>query len=199
MRQPARFREYVTRLTTRAEMLLYYGLFAVLLVFTMPYLMESFAPTGDTLDVSWRWMLGYGLQHHLQWGQSILFTYGPLGFLASPYFYQDHMLWSVAALIRMASWIIFGFSFALILSRIQPETKTFIRFSLPLVIAWLIGADLIDLATQSAFIGILLLMLALGDKRTNIVTISLLSGGILLAFGSLIKSTSLIISFFISS
>jgi hypothetical protein len=197
MWQPNQFKEYIPRQTTRAETLFYYGIFAILLAFTMPWLMESFAPTGDTLDVSWAWMLGYGLQHHLQWGQSILFTYGPLGSLAKPYFYPDHMLWGMAALIRMASWITFGLGFALILSRIQPETKVFPRFALPVVIAWLIGAALVDLATQFAFIGILLLILALGDKSKKIATISLLVAGILLAFGSLVKSTSLIIAFFI--
>ncbi|MDA8154307.1 MAG: hypothetical protein M0003_16615, partial [Acidithiobacillus sp.] len=142
-------------------------------------------------------MLGYGLQHHLQWGQSILFTYGPLGFLANPYFYSDHMLWGMAALARMASWIIFGLGFVLILSRLRPESKIFPRFALPVVIAWLVGASLVDLATQSAFIGILLLVLALGDKDKKVVIISLLTVGILLALGSLIKSTSLIIAIFI--
>ena len=197
MWQPNQFKEYIPRQTTRAEMLFNYGIFAILLAFTMPWLMDSFSPTGDTLDVSWAWMLGYGLQHHLQWGQSILFTYGPLGFLTNPYFYPDHMLWGMAVLARMASWIIFGLGFALILSHFQSETKTFARFALPVVIAWLVGASLVDLATQSAFIGILLLVLALGDKNKKIVIISLLTAGILLAFGSLIKSTSLIIAILI--
>jgi len=197
MWQPTQFKEYVPRQKMRAETLFYYGIFAILLAFTMPWLMESFSPTGDTLDVSWAWMLGYGLQHHLQWGQSILFTYGPLGFLANPYFYSDHMLWGMAALARMASWIIFGLGFVLILSRLRPESKIFPRFALPVVIAWLVGASLVDLATQSAFIGILLLVLALGDKDKKVVIISLLTVGILLALGSLIKSTSLIIAIFI--
>jgi len=197
MWQPTQFKEYIPRQTTRSETLFYYGIFAILLAFTMPLLMESIAPTGDTLDGSWAWMLGYGLQQHLQWGKSIVFTYGPLGFLANPYFYPDHMLWGMAAIIRMASWITFGFGFALILSRIQPETKVFPRFALPVAIAWLIGAALVDLATQFAFIGILLLILSLGDKSKKITTISLLVAGIILAFGSLVKSTALIIAFFI--
>ena len=197
MWQPNQFKDYMPRQTTLAKTLFYYGIFAILLAFTMPWLMESFSPTGDTLDVSWAWMLGYGLQHHLQWGQSILFTYGPLGFLANPYFYSDHMLWGMAALARMASWIIFGLGFVLILSRLRPESKIFPRFALPVVIAWLVGASLVDLATQSAFIGILLLVLALGDKDKKVVIISLLTVGILLALGSLIKSTSLIIAIFI--
>ena len=123
MWQPAQFKKYVAHQQKRADTLLYYSIFAILLAFSMPWLMESFAPTGDTLDGSWVWMLGYSLQHHLQWGQSILFTYGPLGFLAYPYFYPDHMLWGMAALIRMVSWITFGLGFALILSNIQPEKK----------------------------------------------------------------------------
>ena len=194
MWNPHKFKEYITRQTTHAKMLFYYGIFAILLVFTTPWLMEPFSPTGDTLDPSWAWMLAYGLQHHLQWGKSIFFTYGPLGFLANTYFYPDHALWGMAALVRMASWIIFGLGFALILSRLQSETKTFVRFALPVVISWLVGASLMDLATQFAFIGILLLVLALGDKNKTIIIMSLLTAGILLAFGSLIKSTSLIIA-----
>ncbi|AEM49090.1 hypothetical protein Acife_3017 [Acidithiobacillus ferrivorans SS3] len=197
MWQPNQFKEYIPRQTTRAETLFYYGIFAILLAFTMPWLKESFAPTGDTLDVSWAWMLGYGLQHHLQWGKSILFTYGPLGFLASPYFYSDHILWAMAALVRLTSWITFGLGFAMILNRLRPAIRIFPRFALPVVIAWLIGASLVDLATQAAFIGILLLVLALGDKSKKLATISLLVAGIILAFGSLVKSTSLIIAFFI--
>lgn len=197
MWQPTQFKEYRPSKTIRAELMFYYGIFATLLVFTMPWLKESFSPTGDPLDVSWAWMLGYGLQHHLQWGQSILFTYGPLGFLANPFFYSDHMLWGMAALVRMISWVTFGLGFVLILSRLRSESKIFPRFALPVVIAWLVGASLVDLATQSAFVGILLLMLALGDKNKKISSISLLIAGILLAFGSLIKSTSLIIAFFI--
>ena len=60
--------EYTTP-DARAKTLFYYGIFAILLFFTMHWLVLSFSPTGDTLDVSWMWMLGYGLQHHLQWGQ----------------------------------------------------------------------------------------------------------------------------------
>ena len=197
MWKPHQFKEYAPRVTKRSGIIFTFGIFIVLLLSTMPWLMESFAPTGDTLDVSWAWMLGYGLLHHLQWGRSILFTYGPLGFLANPYFYSDHLLWGMAALVRLASWITFGLGFALILSRVLPEKKAFPRIALPVVIAWLFGASLLDLATQSAFIAILLLIFALDGNSKRMTIISLLIAGILLAFGSLIKSTSLIIAFLV--
>lgn len=195
MREPHQFKEYAPQSTKQSRTIFEFCIFIVLLLSTMPVLTASFAPTGDTLDVSWAWMLGYGLLHHLQWGRSILFTYGPLGFLANPYFYSDHLLWGMAALARLASWIAFGLGFALILSRVLPKKKIFPRFALPVVIAWLFGASSVDLATQSAFIAILLLIFALDGKSNRMTIISLVIAGILLGFGSLIKSTSLIIAF----
>jgi hypothetical protein len=195
MWEPNQFKELTAREATRTWTILLFSIFFVLLIYTMPWLMDSFAPTGDTLDVSWAWMLGYGLQHHLQWGKSILFTYGPFGFLANPFFYSDHLLWGIAALVQSTIWIIFGLGFVWILSCSLPETKTFSRFVLPVAVAWLIGASLVDLATRSTFIGILLLIFAIDGKRKKISVVFLLTAGICLAFGSLIKSTSLIMAF----
>lgn len=46
-------------------------------------------PRGEEVDtaadVSWSAVLGYAHQHGLQYGQDIVFTYGPLGFLATPF------------------------------------------------------------------------------------------------------------------
>ena len=60
-----------------------------LIFLTIPYLVNTFAPTTDTLDTSWVWLLGYAFSNGLQWGKSMIFTYGPLGFLDNIYFYKN--------------------------------------------------------------------------------------------------------------
>jgi hypothetical protein len=52
----------------------------LLILTTIPPLVMMFAPTSDTLDTSWAWVLGYAFSNNLQWGKQIIFTYGPLGF-----------------------------------------------------------------------------------------------------------------------
>src|SRR5262249_5977518 len=42
----------------------------------------------DTADASWCAVLEYAHQHGLQFGTDIVFTYGPLGFLATPYLFS---------------------------------------------------------------------------------------------------------------
>lgn len=48
----------------------------------------------------WEAVLSFAVSHHLQWGRDIVFTYGPLGFLTSDYYWGDHfwpiLLWSFA-------------------------------------------------------------------------------------------------------
>lgn len=84
------------------------AIYVLLLIATIPWLSQSFAPTSDTLDTSWVWALGYALSHHMQWGQTFLFTYGPLGFLIQPYFYTDHALWGMAAVATLSTRLVFG-------------------------------------------------------------------------------------------
>ncbi len=172
--------------------LVVFSLLFVLLLLTTPRLVDFFAPTNDILDTSWAWMLGYGFEHHLQWGKSILFTYGPLGFLENPYFYSDHLLWGMAALAQLVSWIACGLAFFLILPRLLPTSRGFSYIVIPAIMAWVVGASLLDLASRLAFVGLLLLVLSLTERGA--VFLSLFFSGFLLALGSLIKSTSLMIA-----
>jgi hypothetical protein len=174
----------------------HFGVFALLLAVTVPVLLESFSSSADPLDASWAWFMGYAFQHHLQWGKAVLFTYGPLGFLANPYFYSDHLLWCISATARLASWLGFGFAFGYILCRLAAKDKPSPRVTITAALAWVLGASFIDLATQAAFIGILLLVLAIAEERLATAIVALILSGALLAFGSLIKSTALIISLF---
>ena len=162
---------------------IHFGVFALMLAVTMPPLVRSFCPTGNKVDTSWEWMLAYSLQHHLQWGETILWTYGPLGFLDRAYFYPDHILWGLAATIQLTSWFIFGLGFAWILRRLAPDDRPAWRTTPPLAIGWVIGTSFLHLAAQSAFLGILLLALAISEESIAIAITALILSGILLASG----------------
>lgn len=182
------------RLSARPATTIHLGVFALMLAATMPRLVRSFSPTRDPLDTSWTWMLGYGLQHHLQWGKSIVFTYGPLGFLTDTYFYSDHFLWGLSATVRLTSWFIFGVGFVGILNRLAANGTPFPRTSLLAAIGWIVGASFLDLSTQSAILGVLLLALAMTDEDGASIRIEWILSGFLLALGALVKSTALIVS-----
>lgn len=187
------FRDKTDQPRTRSAATIHLGIFTLMLAVTMPRLARSFSPTPDPLDTSWTWMLGYGLQHHLQWGKSIVFTYGPLGFLTDTYFYSDHFLWGVSATVRLTSWFIFGLGFVGILGRLAagtPRSKT----TLLAAMGWIVGGSFLGLSTQSAVLGVLLLVLALAEEEGASVRIEWITSGFLLALGALVKSTGLIVS-----
>ena len=175
---------------------IHFGVFAFLLAVTMPRLVRSFCPTTDRIDTSWAWMLGYAVQHHLQWGKSILFTYGPLGFLSRSYFYFDHGLWELTATVRLLTWFALGLGFAAILRRLAPDNRPFLRTTLPIAVGWVVGASFLHLSAQSTFLGVLLLVLAIAEEHRVLAGVSLVLAGALLALGGLIKSTGLIVSLF---
>lgn len=170
--------------------------FVSILILTVPWLQDSFSPTPDTLDTSWQWMLAYGVQHHMQWGKALIFTYGPLGFLAAhPYLFSYHTLWALCAITAILTWVGFGLIYLSTSLAISKNPPLCARKLVIVAFAWLIGGSLIDVSMQSAFIAILLLAYALqrGDSRLTAL-LTVLSGA-LFAFGSLIKSTSLIVTF----
>jgi hypothetical protein len=48
----------------------------------------------DWVPDSWEPVVSYAAAHHLQWGRDIVFTYGPLGFLTSD-FYWGNFFWPI--------------------------------------------------------------------------------------------------------
>jgi hypothetical protein len=48
----------------------------------------------DSVPQSWEAVLSYAAAHHLQWGRDIVFTFGPLGFLTSDY-YWGNFFWPI--------------------------------------------------------------------------------------------------------
>ena len=81
------------------------GLLLAALVFTLPQkpLLE--------LDSSWRQALAYFLHQGLPFGESIIFTYGPLGFLMgntySGLFWEGYIIWQVAFSVIAAAIIVY--------------------------------------------------------------------------------------------
>src|SRR5215469_7324240 len=56
--------------------------FIALVILTVPS-----APPDLGIDASWCAVLNWAHQHGLQFGQDVVFTYGPLGFLVAPYYF----------------------------------------------------------------------------------------------------------------
>jgi hypothetical protein len=72
----------------------------LLVILLAPDLVVS--PKGlANLDISWKWSLDYAAQHHLQWGNDYIFTYGPLGYLDTPMYYGSYRLWLVSVLFTL--------------------------------------------------------------------------------------------------
>jgi hypothetical protein len=191
-----RFRFLTKRRSAELGSSIHFGVFALMLAVTMPRLVRSFSPAWDSLDTSWAWMMGYALQHRLQWGTSIVFTYGPLGFLTHSYYYSDHLLWGVAATARLTSWFAFGLAFACILRRLAPDNRPFTRTPAAVAIGWTVGATFLHLSAQCAILGVLLLVLAIGEEEVAATGVESALAGTLLAVGALIKATALLISLF---
>lgn len=61
----------------------------------------------DSAPQSWEGVLAYAAAHHLQWGQDIIFTFGPLGFLTADYywgyFFWPTVLWAGAFALAVAT------------------------------------------------------------------------------------------------
>jgi hypothetical protein len=127
----------------------------------------------DTVaDASWSSVLGYAHEHGLQFGQDIVFTYGPLGFLATPFSAQGSIglrlisdtLLSLAvgtglALLALRLgrfWRLFFLATAIfLLGNIFPRTDLLIELG---VISWgllsVVEADRTQRLAVSVFVGV---------------------------------------------
>jgi len=61
----------------------------------------------DSVPQSWEAVLSYAAAHHLQWGRDIVFTFGPLGFLTSDYYWGNFfwpiVVWAAGFALAMAA------------------------------------------------------------------------------------------------
>jgi hypothetical protein len=92
-------------------------------------------PSTVNLDVPqpWESVLSFAIAHHLQWGRDIVFTYGPLGFLTSDYYWGGYF-WPI---------LIWSFGFSLLLTIVL--LRFLERVILPIRIALYVGLLLLTI------------------------------------------------------
>lgn len=155
--------------------------FLLLLAFTLPQ-----KPTLE-LDASWRQALAYFLQQGFPFGESIVFTYGPLGFLmGNTYmglFWEGYILWQVGFSILAAGLIVF----------VAKPLTGFSRFAyFTFFILWGVGyADAFQMIVI-AFCGWFMIQRAARDEAPWSIPI-----GIFLSLLAVIKFTNLLFTGFI--
>jgi len=98
--------------------------------------------TSEQGPQSWEAVLSFAVSHHVQWGRDLVFTYGPLGFLTSGYYWGNHF-WPIL-------WWSFGFSLGLtilslhFLGRIALSIRIALCVALPWLTVALCGDSVID-------------------------------------------------------
>ena len=118
--------------------------FGLLLLFSFIKLPVTI--NADKSPQSWEAVLSFGVSRHLQWGQDIIFTYGPLGFLTSDYYWGDHF------------WVIFfwSFGFAFLLTvlamRFLERIPLLVRIVLCLGLPWLTTPRCGDLGIDPVYL-----------------------------------------------
>lgn len=92
-------------------------------------------------------VLSYAHEHHLQFGKDIIFTYGPLGFLVSRYFFSH------AAIVRMATDVLTCFATALGVSLVAWRLPVAWKWFLPVLFIFL-AANIDPRADLVLYIGL---------------------------------------------
>ena len=135
------------------------------------------------LDPSWVMALGWAVQHHIQFGKDFIWTYGPLGFLASPLFYQAHILWFLSFIFI---WII-SLLFILIILVLYSDSKIAIIIVSLLLMLFLAFISF-TISPPTILILLSLIILVYNYKYENKINIVwLMIYGLLLSIASLIK------------
>ncbi len=130
------------------------------LVFVSAFFLSGTRQPPLELDPSWQAALEYATAHHLQFGTQIVFTFGPLGFLAMPYS-LGHLLG-----IRIAFAFFWSALVALTATTLAKRLPGWVRYAF---LAWLMVFTLSEGLDQTAFFilacGALLLLLDKPEER----------------------------------
>jgi hypothetical protein len=107
----------------------------LLAMISWPYKVALLAP-GTGLDASWKATLALAARHQLEFGNQIIFTYGPLGFVTTPSLYYT-------------STAVLAFGYALLLNTIVFATllgslRRVSSLAVSLVVAFIAGSIVID-------------------------------------------------------
>jgi hypothetical protein len=168
---------------------------ALLGLFGMPTL-SPYVGTGT--DPSWSIAMNMAAARHLVFGRQVLFTFGPLGFLASPGLSVPR-LGIVSMVFRFFLSMVFGWLVARPLLRSLPvlvvaPATWFLQWSI-------VGAS--SGGAETVLIPILLLLLGLGDalvsRRDPLGRLGLLAGGVVISTTMLTKFDSGLLSALIVS
>jgi len=146
------------------------------------------------LDASWRAGLAMAFEHHLAWGPSIDFTYGPLGFLTVQSLYYG----STAALSLVCIFALHLMMFALLIFWCCKSFNT----PLAVLLSYVVGATVVTLMGTTDLIVVPVLLLAMmimrypPDRRTPayVALLAVLAAvGLLLKFSDGIVAMALIV------
>jgi hypothetical protein len=169
------------------------ALVVVLGIWTMPPLIIS---PQSGLDASWMIGMNLALLKQLRFGEDIVFTFGPLGFLYAPY-YIDFTLWAISSTFSLAAHFLFFFVILLLLST-WPARWTeslLLVFTAAFVLTVIIGLPFPYIDYKLCASALILLYLVMTDKIQTGSSILLLAvSSILFATASLIKFSAALIS-----
>lgn len=162
-------------------------------LFAPPLSDQTLFTRDDTLDASWQWALAEAVHNHLQFGTQFLWTYGPLGFLETPFQGGPKTLWVFAVVVGAVARV--GFVIALIdLVRRSPWYRGLSpgEFAALTVAIVLIGLGVLNLGLEFILAALAVTLLVgvvfAGDRSQATVTRLYVAAG-LLALTSLIKSS----------
>ena len=137
----------------------------------------------DSWPQKWEACLGFAATHHLQWGRDIIYTYGPLGFLTTDYYWGGHF-W------LMFAWAL-GFSLVLtmVLLRFLRRTSWPVRVILCIALPFLTAPRSCDLGLDPVYLFAITLfgMICLAEEKTPISL--LVISGCMLGLLGLVKFT----------
>lgn len=125
-------------------------------------------PPGPGLDASWNGGLAMAVNDGLQWGRELVFSYGPLGFLQSPYIWFSE-LGVLAFLFQTA--VFLGFCLALVsaLGRVLPlPASAAIAF---------VAIGVLPLLEQSLLLAVLVSLALLRDEQPRSFLDAFVVGG----------------------
>lgn len=137
---------------------------------------------GPKLDPSWAQSLAYFLKHRFQAGQQYIFTYGPLGYFATP-MYDSDLFW-----VKIAWEILLKFILVFVLLRLTRHTLSFI----PRLLFCLLAAVFLFYNPDGSYAFFLFLVGASLASANEFSRGRLLAGTFLLATIALVKFTLLV-------
>lgn len=158
-------------------------LFATLLLTT---LVVPHAVTRLQLDSSWQAALSYLHDHHFRFGNQVLYTYGPLGYMMAGLYYGSHFK------PLFIGHIIFAIFFALVSTLLVSKIHSKRLYGGLIITLFLFSPDLPDRVAVLDMIGILsVTFAALICFEDSHSLIRIILAGVVLSFMSLVKFTFL--------